>query len=191
MIKLIVGLGNIGEQYKDTRHNAGFWFVDRLCDEFNITLDYDKKFFGDVGRGTVFGSDVRIIKPSTFMNRSGQAVVPFAKFYNIKPNEILIAHDELDITAGSLRLKKGGGHGGHNGLKDITPHIGADFYRLRVRIGRPAHSSQVSTWVLSKPSGDDRIGIDRAIDCGVDALELLMADQEQKAISLANGFRLP
>lgn len=191
MIKLIVGLGNVGAEYKDTRHNAGFWFVDKLADEFGVVLTHDKKFHGDVGRGVVFGTDVRFIKPSTYMNRSGQAVAPFAKFYNIQPHEILIAHDELDIGAGSLRLKKGGGHGGHNGLKDITPHIGADFWRLRVGIGRPAHASQVSSWVLSKPTTDDRTNVDRAMACGVEALALLIKGEEQKAISLANGFKLP
>ncbi|WP_066803757.1 aminoacyl-tRNA hydrolase [Moraxella oblonga] len=190
MIKLIVGLGNVGAEYKDTRHNAGFWFVDELTDKFNITLTHDKKFHGDVGRGTVFGSDVRFIKPSTLMNRSGMAVAPFAKFYGIQPHEILIAHDELDISAGNLRLKKGGGHGGHNGLKDIVPHTTADFWRLRVGIGRPTHSSMVSSWVLSKPTQDDRTNIDKAIVCGIEALELLMTNQEQKAISLANGFKL-
>ncbi|MDO4896797.1 MAG: aminoacyl-tRNA hydrolase [Moraxella sp.] len=191
MIKLIVGLGNVGAEYQDTRHNAGFWFVDALCDKFGITMSHDKKFHGDVGRGVVFGSDVRLIKPATYMNRSGMAVAPFAKFYGIQPSQILIAHDELDISAGSLRLKKGGGHGGHNGLKDITPHISADFWRLRVGIGRPAHSSMVSGWVLSKPTLDDRINMDRAIECGVDALALLIKGDEQKAISLANGFKLP
>lgn len=191
MIKLIVGLGNIGNEYKDTRHNAGFWFVDELVDKFNITLNHDKKFHGDVGRGTIFGVDVRLIKPSTYMNRSGMAVAPFARFYNVKADEILVVHDELDIGAGSLRLKNGGGHGGHNGLRDITPHIGADFWRLRVGIGRPVQSSQVSSWVLSKPTTDDRISIDRAIACGIDVLELLMSGQKDKAVSLANGFRLP
>lgn len=190
MIKLIVGLGNVGNEYKDTRHNAGFWFVDALCEQFGISMTHDKKFHGDIGRGTIFGVDVRLIKPSTYMNRSGMAVAPFAKFYDIKADEILVVHDELDIGAGSLRLKKGGGHGGHNGLKDIVPHIGADFYRLRVGIGRPAHASAVSGWVLSKPTTDDRINIDKAIDCGIDALELLMQNQEQKAISLANGFKI-
>ena len=191
MIKLIVGLGNVGAEYKDTRHNAGFWFADALCDKFGITLTHDKKFHGSVGRGTIYGQGVRLLTPDTFMNRSGMAVAPFAKFYNIAPHEILIAHDELDISAGSLRLKKGGGHGGHNGLKDIVPHIGADFWRLRVGIGRPAHSSMVSGWVLSKPMSDDRVNIDRAIECGMNALELLIKGDEQKAISLANGFKLP
>lgn len=193
MIKLIVGLGNVGNEYQDTRHNAGFWFVDELCERFGVSLAHDKKFHGDVGRGQVFGADVRLLKPATYMNRSGQAVAPFAKFYGIAPHEILIAHDELDIPAGSLRLKKGGGHGGHNGLRDIVPHIGADFYRLRIGIGHPRDvgGRDVSSWVLSKPSNDDRIGITGALECAVEALELLMANNEQKAISLANGFKLP
>lgn len=191
MIKLIVGLGNVGASYADTRHNAGFWFVEQVADKFGISLSHDKKFHGMVGRGMVCGCDVRLLMPDTLMNRSGQAVAPMAKFYNIAPDEILIAHDELDIKAGSIRLKKGGGHGGHNGLRDIVPHIGADFYRLRIGIGHPGQASQVSAWVLSKPSADDRTSIDRALDCGMDALELLMANQEQKAISLANGFKLP
>lgn len=191
MIKLIVGLGNVGASYVDTRHNAGFWFVEQVADKFGISLSHDKKFHGMVGRGTVCGCDVRLLMPDTLMNRSGQAVAPMAKFYNIAPDEILIVHDELDIKAGSIRLKKGGGHGGHNGLRDIVPHIGAEFYRLRIGIGHPGQASQVSAWVLSKPSADDRTSIDRALDCGMDALELLMANQEQKAIGLANGFKLP
>lgn len=191
MIKLIVGLGNVGSSYKDTRHNAGFWFVSALADKFAISLSHDKKFHGMVGRGMIDGLDVRFLMPDTLMNRSGQAVAPMAKFYNIAPSEILIVHDELDIGAGSIRLKKGGGHGGHNGLKDIVPHIGADFYRLRIGIGHPGDSAKVSTWVLSKPSTDDKIAIDGAIDCAVGALPLLMAGQVDKATSQINGFKLP
>ncbi|OOR92456.1 aminoacyl-tRNA hydrolase [Moraxella caviae] len=191
MIKLIVGLGNVGVQYTDTRHNAGFWFVDMLASQFGITMAHDKKFHGDVGRGTIFGQDVRLLKPDTLMNRSGQAVVPMANFYNIAPDEILVVHDELDIAAGSIRLKKGGGHGGHNGLRDIVPHIGADFYRLRVGIGHPGHASKVSGWVLSKPSADDRTSIDGALECAADALKLLMQGDVAKATSQINGFKLP
>lgn len=191
MIKLIVGLGNVGAAYTDTRHNAGFWFVEQLADKFSIGLNHDKKFHGMVGRGMIYGQDVRLLMPDTLMNRSGTAVAPLAKFYNIAPDEILIAHDELDIKAGTIRLKQGGGHGGHNGLRDIVPHIGADFYRLRIGIGHPGNASKVSGWVLSKPSADDRIGINGAIDCAIDALSLLMAGQTQKAISQINGFKLP
>lgn len=191
MIKLIVGLGNVGATYHDTRHNAGFWFVQRLSDEFGISLSYDKKFNGETGRGILHGQDIRLLLPHTLMNLSGRAVAPLASFYNIKPSEILIAHDELDISVGEIRLKKGGGHGGHNGLKDIVPHIGADFYRLRIGIGRPPHASQVSNWVLSKPAEDDRTSIERAINCALDALPLLMAGDVNKATNQINGFKLP
>lgn len=189
-IKLIVGLGNPGNEYKDTRHNTGFWFVDKLAEQFNISLSHDKKFHGEVGRGNIFGQDVRLLKPDTFMNRSGQAVAPLAKFYNINPEEILIAHDELDIAAGAIRLKTGGGHGGHNGLKDIVPHIGANFHRLRIGIGHPGHASKVSGWVLSKPSSDDFISINKALDCALDHLKLIMADDFDKARNGINGFKL-
>lgn len=189
-IKLIVGLGNPGNEYKDTRHNTGFWFVDKISEQFGISLSHDKKFHGDVGRGTIFGQDVRLLKPDTFMNRSGLAVVPLAKFYNIAPNEILIAHDELDIAPGSIRLKTGGGHGGHNGLRDILPHIGADFHRLRIGIGHPGHASKVSGWVLSKPSSDDGINIDKALDCALDNLNLIMAGDFDKARNAINGLKL-
>lgn len=190
MIKLIVGLGNIGAAYQDTRHNAGFWFVEELTKKFNIHLSDDKKFHGKVGRGTIYGQDIRLLLPSTLMNRSGLAVTPMAKFYNINSDEILIAHDELDIHAGSIRLKKGGGHGGHNGLRDIVPHIGADFYRLRIGIGRPTHTSKVSDWVLSKPSLEDKISIDKAIECSLNALDLLLQNNIQKATEQINGFKL-
>lgn len=189
-IKLIVGLGNPGNEYKDTRHNTGFWFVDKISEQFGISLSHDKKFHGEVGRGAIFDQDVRLLKPDTFMNRSGLAVVPLAKFYNIAPNEILIAHDELDIAPGSIRLKTGGGHGGHNGLRDILPHIGADFHRLRIGIGHPGHASKVSGWVLSKPSSDDGINIDKALDCALDNLNLIMAGDFDKARNAINGFKL-
>lgn len=190
-IKLIVGLGNPGTQYQHTRHNAGFWFVERIADEFGISLSFDKKYRATVGRGVIHGHSVHLLLPETFMNLSGQAVAPFAKFYGISADQILVAHDELDIAAGAIKLKTGGGHGGHNGLKDIVPHLGANFHRLRIGIGRPAHSSQVSSFVLTKPPADERISIDAAIECAVDALKLIMADDLQKACNQINGFRLP
>lgn len=189
-IKLIVGLGNPGNEYKDTRHNAGFWFVENLADRFNINLSFDKKFNGQVGRGNIFGQDVRLLLPETFMNRSGQAVAPFAKFYNIQASEILIAHDELDIGIGSIKLKTGGGHGGHNGLKDIVPHLGQDFHRLRIGIGRPAHSSQVSNFVLGKPPANEKDHIEQAITCAVNALADVMAGKLDQARNQINGFKI-
>ena len=136
-LSLIVGLGNPGREYAQTRHNAGFWFVERLADQYGISLKNDPKFFGISGRGKIEGQDVRLLLPTTFMNLSGKSVVPFAKFYNIQPEAILIAHDELDMNPGVIRLKSGGGHGGHNGLRDIVPHIGSNFHRLRIGIGHP------------------------------------------------------
>lgn len=162
MIKLIVGLGNVGVAYENTRHNAGFWFVEALARKQQASLVLEKKFFGSVGRTVLSGQEVRLLLPATMMNLSGQAVAAVAKFYGIAANQILVVHDELDIALGAVRLKTGGGHGGHNGLRDITKHIGADFYRLRLGIGRGVHGD-VSGFVLGKPSTDEKIAIDRAI----------------------------
>ena len=190
-IKLIVGLGNPGEQYMLTRHNAGFWFVQHIAHQFNIALSPDKKFHGVTGRGQVHGHDVRLLLPLTFMNKSGQSVVPMVNYYNIANDELLIAHDELDIDAGSIKLKTSGGHGGHNGLRDITPHIGTDFHRLRVGIGHPGHKSKVTGHVLSKPSANEQIAIESALTAAFEALPLLLAGDIEKARSQINSFKLP
>ncbi|ALF59874.1 aminoacyl-tRNA hydrolase [Psychrobacter urativorans] len=190
-IKLIVGLGNPGQQYMFTRHNAGFWFVQHLAQQFNITLSPDKKFHGVTGRGQIHGHDVRLLLPLTFMNKSGESVVPMVNFYNIANNQLLIAHDELDIPAGSIKLKTGGGHGGHNGLRDITPHIGSDFHRLRVGIGHPGHKSKVSGHVLSKASANEQIDIDSALTVAFEALPLLLDGDVERAREKINGFKLP
>lgn len=190
-IKLIVGLGNPGPEYVHTRHNTGFWYVAQLADRFGISLAVDKKFHGVTGRGQIHGQDVRLLLPMTFMNKSGQSVVPMVNFYGIDNAEILIAHDELDIPAGSIKLKTGGGHGGHNGLRDIAPHIGNDFHRLRIGIGHPGHKSKVSGHVLSKPSADDQIAIEAALDAALDASKLLITGDIEKARGDINGFKLP
>ena len=190
-IKLIVGLGNPGEQYMLTRHNAGFWFVQHIAHQFNITLSPDKKFHGITGRGQVYGHDVRLLLPLTFMNKSGQSVVPMVNYYNIANDELLIAHDELDIDAGSIKLKTAGGHGGHNGLRDITPHIGNDFHRLRVGIGHPGHKSKVTGHVLSKPAANEQIAIESALTAAFEALPLLLDGDIAKARSQINSFKLP
>lgn len=191
VIKLIVGLGNPTAQYADTRHNAGFWLIEEIARQYNISLSPEKKFHGTVGRGQIAGVDVRLLMPDTYMNRSGLAVAPMVKFFNIAPNELLVAHDELDIGVGLIKLKTGGGHGGHNGLRDIVPHTGADFHRLRIGIGRPAHSSQVSNFVLSKPSADDKMSIDKAINCALDNLPALVGQDFAKAQNAINSFKLP
>lgn len=190
-IKLIVGLGNPGEQYMLTRHNAGFWFVQHIAHQFNITLSPDKKFHGITGRGQVHGHDVRLLLPLTFMNKSGQSVVPMVNYYNIANDELLIAHDELDIDAGSIKLKTAGGHGGHNGLRDITPHIGNDFHRLRVGIGHPGHKSKVTGHVLSKPAANEQIAIESALTAAFEALPLLLDGDIEKSRSQINSFKLP
>ncbi|WP_201534576.1 aminoacyl-tRNA hydrolase [Psychrobacter ciconiae] len=190
-LKLIVGLGNPGAEYMMTRHNAGFWFVQHLAQQFNITLNPDKKFHGVTGRGQILGHDVRLLLPLTFMNKSGQSVVPMVKYYGIDNDELLIAHDELDLNAGVIKLKTGGGHGGHNGLRDITPHLGNDFHRLRIGIGHPGHKSKVSGHVLSKAATDEQTMIDSALSAAFDALPLLLSGDIERARSQINGFKLP
>ncbi len=162
MIKLVVGLGNPGQQYVKTRHNAGFWFVDELV---SGSWQKSAKFHGDIAEKFFLANKVLFLKPTTFMNRSGQAVGEMARYYNIEPNQILIVHDELDFEVGMAKLKQGGGHAGHNGLKDIIAHLGSkDFFRLRIGIDRPRMGVSVSDYVLSAPSKDERERIQGAID---------------------------
>lgn len=184
-IRLIVGLGNPGKAYEGTRHNAGAFFVHELTRRAGASLTPDSKFFGDTAKITLAGHDLRLLIPTTFMNRSGRAVSALANFYRIPPESILVAHDELDIPPGQARFKLGGGHGGHNGLRDIIPALGGDknFYRLRVGIGHPGHASKVSGYVLAKPGIGERAAIDRIIDEAVDALPLLLAGDSVKAMT--------
>lgn len=188
-LSLIVGLGNPGTEYAQTRHNAGFWYVEQLADRYNITLKNDPKFFGFSGRGTIEGQDVRLLLPSTFMNRSGQSVAPFAKFYQIPTNQILIAHDELDMPAGLIRLKTGGGHGGHNGLRDIVPHLGNDFHRLRIGIGHPGHRDKVSGHVLGKAPQTEQALLDDAIHEALKHTKDLVNGQVAKAMNQLNAYK--
>lgn len=189
-IRLVVGLGNPGQQYEGTRHNAGAFFVHELARRSGTSLKLDSKFFGETGRGTFAGEDLRFLIPTTFMNRSGQAVAALAQFFRITPEAILIAHDELDIPAGQARFKQGGGHGGHNGLRDIIPALGGNnhFWRLRVGIGHPGHASKVSGWVLAKPSVADRVAIDASIDAAADALPLLLSGDKARAMTQLHSF---
>lgn len=151
-VQLIVGLGNPGPEYDQTRHNAGAFFVERLASAQGVNFSFDKKYFGLTGKFSYQGRDIRLLIPTTYMNRSGQAVAALANFFRIKPEEILVAHDELDMPPGVCKLKQGGGHGGHNGLRDIIACLANqnNFHRLRIGIGHPGHSSQVSNYVLSR-----------------------------------------
>jgi PTH1 family peptidyl-tRNA hydrolase len=189
-IQLIVGLGNPGSQYEGTRHNAGENFVRELARVAGGTLKSESKYHGEVAEVFFAGHKLRLLVPSTFMNRSGQAVAALANFYKIEPNQILIAHDELDIPPGTARFKFDGGHGGHNGLRDIVPALGnrKDFYRLRIGIGHPGSAKQVSNYVLSKASPTDREAIAASIDEAIRALPLLLDGDMTKAMTRLHSF---
>lgn len=183
-IKLIVGLGNPGREYEATRHNAGFWWVDNLSDELRVTLKPESKYAGLVARTQVDGQDVWLLEPQTFMNASGKAVGPLARFFKITPEEILVVHDELDLPPGVIRLKKGGGHGGHNGLKDIVASIGSnEFWRLRIGIGHPGDRDAVLNYVLGRPPAAEAGAIHEAVVAAADAVPVMLTDGGQKAMN--------
>jgi PTH1 family peptidyl-tRNA hydrolase len=182
-VQLIVGLGNPGAEYEQTRHNAGFWFVDELARVNQCSLRKEARFHAEVGRCTLHGYDCRLQKPITFMNRSGQAVIALADFLRIPPSEILVVHDELDLLPGTVRLKKGGGHGGHNGLRDLIAHLGTqDFMRLRLGIGHPGDRNQVVDYVLHRPSRDEREQIDAGMQRALDVMPLAVAGEFERAM---------
>lgn len=183
-IQCVVGLGNPGDKYSDTRHNAGYWFVDALASHAGTVLRPETKFSGLVGRFSSAGGECWLLKPTTFMNHSGRSVAAFCRFYRIAPESLLVAYDELDLPAGVARLKTGGGHGGHNGVRDICNSLGSrDFQRLRIGIGHPGHRDGVVDYVLSRPGKDDRAAIDRAIDDAQGHWPLIQAGDLQKAMN--------
>lgn len=187
-VALIVGLGNPGDKYARTRHNAGFLFADEVVRRLGGSFKNDKRYFGDLATCSHGARKVWVLKPDTFMNRSGQAVAALANFYKIEPEQILIAHDELDIPPGDIRLKSGGGHGGHNGLRDSIAQLGnKEFIRLRIGIGHPGHSSEVSNYVLSRAAPDEQIEIERAVDRAIDELETILDGDLQKAMNRLHG----
>ena len=187
-ISLIVGLGNPGTEYAQTRHNAGFWYIERLAQRYGISLKSESRFHGWTGRGQIEGHDVRLLLPSTFMNRSGQAVVPMAKFFQVPADQLLIAHDELDLASGVIRLKSAGGHGGHNGLRDIVPHLGAEFHRLRIGIGHPGHRDKVTGHVLGKAPTAEQALLDQALDEALRLTDLIVAGNISQAMNQINRF---
>ena len=183
-IRLIVGLGNPGAEYVRTRHNAGADFVETLALRHNISLAPEKKVAGRLGRGLVFGYDVRLLIPDSYMNNSGRCVALASRYFDIEAASLLIAHDELDILPGSARFKDGGGHGGHNGLRDIIPALGTpNFWRLRIGIGHPGSASLVSRWVLSRAGKNEQTLIDHSIDEAISASKLLLAGDGIKAMT--------
>ncbi len=192
MIKLFVGLGNPGPEYESTRHNAGFWWLDAVARELKTSLVMDKSYHGLVGRASVNGQAVWLLEPQTFMNLCGKSVAALARFFKIQPQEILVAHDELDIAPGEAKLKLGGSHAGHNGLRDIHAQLGTDdYWRLRLGVGHPGIKSEVIHWVLKKPSLDHRIAIDQTIDRALKALPNLLAGEMDKATMLIHTSKPP
>lgn len=187
-ISLIVGLGNPGAKYQSTRHNAGFWFLDAVARRFGASFRSESKFSGEVAKVTIDGQDVWLLKPDTFMNLSGRSIKALSRFYRIEPEQILVAHDELDLPPGTIRLKKGGGHGGHNGLRDSIAQLGTkEFNRLRIGIGHPGQKELVHDYVLTRASRDDEITIERAIDQALEVVSLLVRGDMQKAMNDLHG----
>jgi len=184
-LRMIVGLGNVGAEYERTRHNAGFWLVDRIAARHGGAFRNERKFFGDLARASIGGREVWLVKPGTYMNHSGQAVVAAALYYRVLPDQILVAHDELDLLPGDVRLKLGGGVAGHNGLKDIRARLSsADFWRLRIGIGHPrslALRQEVADFVLHPPRREEEQAITAALDRAEDVLDLLLAGRFQQA----------
>ena len=189
-IKLIVGLGNPGPEYTNTRHNAGVWFVEEMARIFQVTLKPELKFQGYTARFLHQGQDVRLLVPTTFMNLSGQSVASLANFYQIEPEQLLVAHDELDMPPGVAKLKRGGGHGGHNGLRDIISRMGnnKNFMRLRIGIGHPGDKSRVSGYVLGKAPQQEQQAIEAAIDEAARCFDLIAKDGLAKAMNRLHSF---
>ncbi|KLU16677.1 MULTISPECIES: aminoacyl-tRNA hydrolase [Xenorhabdus] len=190
-IKLIVGLANPGAEYAQTRHNAGAWFVDLLAQRYNQSLKEESKFSGYTARINVNGQDIRLLVPTTFMNLSGKSVLALAGFYRILPDEILVAHDELDLPPGVAKMKLGGSNGGHNGLKDIQNKLGnnPNFHRLRIGIGHPGDKNKVVGFVLGKPPVSEQKLIDDAIDEALRCTDILIKDGMNKAINRLHAFK--
>lgn len=183
-LRLIVGLGNPGPQYRFNRHNVGVWFVDAVCREYNGELRAESRFHGHLGRITLAGQDVRLLFPTTYMNRSGLSVASLCHYFDIEPSQMLVAYDEIDFPTGTTRLKTGGGHGGHNGVRDIIAALGGanNFHRLRIGVGHPGHKSQVAQYVLSNPSADDTILIERNLEQALAVLPQVVNGQMNQAM---------
>lgn len=183
-LRLIVGLGNPGAEYQETRHNAGAWFVSALAEREHVAFLTESKFFGRLARVNYHQTDLRLLLPDTYMNESGKSVAAVCNFFKIAANEILIAQDEIDLPIGTVKLKQGGGLAGHNGLKDIARHLGNDqsFNRLRIGVGRPDTKERVTGHVLGKASTEDREAIYQCIDASLEALPLMVEGDWQKAM---------
>ncbi len=181
-IRLIAGLGNPGEKHEPTRHNAGFWFVDTLAAREHATFKSEAKFKGEVAHFFSHGEKIWLLKPQTYMNDSGESLRPFCDFYKISTEEVLVAHDEIDLPNGEVKIKWSGGHGGHNGLRSIFAHLNKDFWRLRIGVGHPGHKDQVVSYVLKKTGREDRAVIDDAIYDAMNIIEDCVAGDMEAAM---------
>ncbi len=187
-INLVVGLGNPGRQYEQNRHNTGYWFVDLLARRYGGDFKLESKFHGLACRVRVGTNECWLLKPSTYMNRSGQSVSSLAKYFKIETPQILVAHDELDLDAGEVRLKRDGGHAGHNGLRDIISAMGSkDFWRLRIGIDHPGERNQVVDYVLGNPSRDDAVAIESRLEAAADQLPRILAGESQLVMNELHG----
>lgn len=192
MIKLFVGLGNPGTEYEGTRHNAGFWWIDGLARDLKLHLSSDRSYHGLVARGNVGGHNVWLLEPQTYMNLSGKSVAALARFFKITPQEILVAHDELDVPPGQAKLKLGGGHGGHNGLRDIHAQLGSsDYWRLRIGIGHPGVKTEVANWVLQKPAPEQRTAIEECVARTLKAAPFMLSGEMERATLMVHTHKPP
>lgn len=192
MIQLFVGLGNPGPEYQDTRHNAGFWWIDALANSLKTSMVMERGYQAKLARVNIDGRPIWLLQPQTFMNLSGKSVASLANFFKIAPQQILVAHDELDIAPGEAKLKLGGSHAGHNGLRDIHAQLGTDqYWRLRLGVGHPGSKDEVVSWVLKKPSLDHRIAIDQTIDRALKALPSFLAGDMETATRLVHTSKPP
>jgi PTH1 family peptidyl-tRNA hydrolase len=188
MIRLLVGLGNPGPEYEATRHNAGFWWLDAAARKLGVTLVPQRSYFGLAAKTGTAQDAVWLLQPMTYRNLSGKAVASLARFYKIAPQEILVAHDELDLLPGQVKIKFGGGHAGHNGLRDIHAQLGSpDYWRLRLGIGHPGVKAEVVNWVLKRPSPTDRDALDLAIERSLGASDLLIAGEMDRALQVIHA----
>ena len=181
-LKIIAGLGNPDDKYERTLHNAGFWFVDAVARKYGGQLRYEKKFDADVGKTTIRGQDVWLIKPQSYMNLSGGPVRAVLDYYRLDAGDLLVAHDEIDLPPGTVKLKLGGGHGGHNGIRDVIKHCGKDFVRLRLGVGHPGEKSKVSGYVLKKGNSETEAAVERNIDDAAAVLETWIDDNLNAAM---------
>ena len=191
MIRLLVGLGNPGPEYEATRHNAGFWWLDAVARKLSITLLPQRSYFGLAARANTPQGPVWLLQPMTYMNLSGKSVAALARFFKIAPAEILVVHDELDLPPGTSRYKLGGGHGGHNGLRDTITHCGPDFWRLRLGIGHPGDKSQVIDYVLQRAAPVDEQALMQAIDAALQTLPVFVRDGSEKAMHSLHSVKPP